>query len=76
MRTRGRSSLTSLFALRSFGPKRKRPSGRWCPQRAASSVARLNPASLPPGAPAGEPRASALDDVFGCAALGVGTRLF
>ena len=44
----GRSSFISLFACSSFGPERKRPLGRGCPQRAASSVARLNPASLPP----------------------------
>jgi len=55
---RGRSSFISLSARRLFAPERKRPSGRYCPQRAASSVAESEPASLPPGSPAGNPRSS------------------
>lgn len=46
------------FSPASYSVQMKRPLGRWCPERAASSVARLELASLPPGSPAGNPRST------------------
>ena len=50
--------LPKVLPSRVFSPERKRPSGRWCPQRAAFSVAKLELASLPPGPPAGKSRST------------------
>jgi len=62
-RLRGRSSLIKVLASRLFGPERKRPSGRCFPQRAASCVATLDPASLPPDSPAGKLRSIGQDTI-------------
>ncbi len=63
MNRRGRRSFISLLPCRLLRPERKRPLGRGSPQRAASSVAKSESASLPPGTPAGKPHSFVQDTI-------------